>query len=119
MEVETAKKLLTVLANGINPITGEVLPETDSCNQVEIVRALYTVTEEIDKNIRGLGRPKPENTGKRWTDAEDEELVKEHRGGAKISELARIHKRTRNSITARLIRLGEIDDRLAFFKRKA
>ena len=51
MEVETAKKLLTVLANGINPITGEVLPETDSCNQVEIVRALYTVTEEIDKNI--------------------------------------------------------------------
>ena len=54
MEVETAKKLLTVLANGINPITGEVLPETDSCNQVEIVRALYTVTEEIDKNIRGI-----------------------------------------------------------------
>ena len=43
MDICHAKELLTVLADGINPLTGEVLPSSDSCNQVEVVRALHAV----------------------------------------------------------------------------
>ena len=48
MEINRAKELLTILADGINPITGELLPDEDSCNQVEIVRALHSVIMELD-----------------------------------------------------------------------
>ena len=43
MDIERAKELLTVLSDGVNPLTGELLSEDDSCNQVEIIRALNTV----------------------------------------------------------------------------
>ena len=32
MDIEYAKKVLSVLADGVNPITGEILPATDSSN---------------------------------------------------------------------------------------
>ena len=48
MELERAKELLFTLADGVNPLTGEVLSEADSCNQAEIVRALYTVLRALD-----------------------------------------------------------------------
>lgn len=38
MDIIRAKELLTMLADGVNPLTGEVLSDEDSCNQVEIVR---------------------------------------------------------------------------------
>ena len=43
MDIERAKELLSALADGVNPLTGEVLSRSDSCNQVEIFRALQTV----------------------------------------------------------------------------
>lgn len=49
MDIERAKELLSTLADGIDPMTGEVLGKYDSCNQVEIVRALHTVLHELDK----------------------------------------------------------------------
>ena len=48
MDIQRAKELLAVLSGGVNPLTGEVLPEDDSCNQVEIVRALNTVLRYLD-----------------------------------------------------------------------
>ena len=35
------------LADGINLVTGEVLPENDNCDQIEIVRALNSVLRHI------------------------------------------------------------------------
>lgn len=32
MDIERAKELLTALSAGVNPLTGEVLLEYDSCN---------------------------------------------------------------------------------------
>lgn len=48
MDLERAKELLWSLADGVNPLTGEVLCNQDSCNQVEIVRALYSVLVALD-----------------------------------------------------------------------
>ena len=74
MDIQRAKELLAVLSDGVNPLTGEVLPENDSCNQVEIVRALNTVLRYLDNQPQKLTKPSPDNAGKPWT-AEDEEAL--------------------------------------------
>ena len=40
MDVQRTKELLTILADGTDPLTGEVLPDDHVCNKGEIVRAL-------------------------------------------------------------------------------
>ena len=59
MDIQRAKELLAVLSDGVNPLTGEVLPEDDSCNQVEIVRALNTVLRFLDNQPQKSTKPSP------------------------------------------------------------
>ena len=47
MDVQRAKELLMVLADGIDPLTGDVLPDDHVCNKGEIVRALHCAVEEL------------------------------------------------------------------------
>lgn len=49
MDVQRAKELLTVLADGVDPLTGEVLPDNHVCNKGEIVRALHCAVEELSR----------------------------------------------------------------------
>ena len=49
MDIQKAKEILSILADGINPITGEALATYDSCNQADVVRALHSVLMELDK----------------------------------------------------------------------
>ena len=57
MDIERAKELLAVLADGVNPITGELLSDDDSCNQVEIVRALHTAVYTMENALNKKTRP--------------------------------------------------------------
>lgn len=111
MDIQRAKELLTVLADGIDPLTGEVLPQTDSCNQADIVRALHAVLLELDKQPKKKAKPLPENAGKPWAAADDEQLRIAYRSGETLSDLAKEYKRTTGSIAARLVRIGEIKKR--------
>lgn len=111
MEIQRAKELLYILADGINPLTGEILPDYDSCNQVDIVRALHAVLMELEKQPQKVQKNQPENAGKPCTSDEDTQLLHEYRSGTKTSELAKLHKRTKGSIVARLVKLGEINER--------
>ena len=106
-DIEYAKKILSVLADGINPITGELLPDTDSSNQPEVIRALHTVLNSIDNVSSAQKKARPENAGKPWSQEEDDALRDEYRQGMKASEIAKIHIRSRGAITARLVRIGE------------
>ena len=57
-----AKSYLDKLANGINPLTDETLPETDIVNQVRISRCLFFVSDVLRQVIEkgGLKKaPKP------------------------------------------------------------
>lgn len=47
MDILRAKEILASLADGINPVTGEVLPPYDSCNQGDVLRALNTVLDYL------------------------------------------------------------------------
>ena len=74
MDIQRAKELLAVLSDGVNPLTGEVLPEDDSCNQVEIVRALNTVLRYLDNQPQKSTKPSPDNAEKPWTVKDEDAL---------------------------------------------
>ena len=71
MDIQRAKELLTALADGLDPLAGEVLPSDHVCNKGDIVRALHCVLEAL---LRGQKKPLPANNGKPWTEKADQEL---------------------------------------------
>ena len=109
MEIDRAKELLTILADGINPITGELLPDEDSCNQVEIVRALHSVIMELDNKNKSQTKKYRENSGKPWTEEGEKQLIDEYHEGLKVKDMAKSHGRSNGAITSRLVKLSLID----------
>ncbi len=113
MDLEHAREILAALADGIDPISGEVLPPEDSCNTPEVIRALHTVLGEtritrIIKKEGSIERPFFENAGKPWTQEDDETLCTMFDEGSTRAEMSRYMKRTSGAIAARLVRLGKI-----------
>ena len=43
MDINRAKEIIFALAEGIDPTTGEILPEDSVCNKGEVVRAFYAI----------------------------------------------------------------------------
>lgn len=111
MDIERAKALLAVLADGVNPITGEVLPAGDSCNQGEIVRALYTVLGVLNAQEDETGKKQPKNAGTPWSEEDDKVLCEMFDNGATRKELSAHFQRTSGAIAARLVKLGKINTR--------
>lgn len=107
MELSSAIEYLTTLADGVDPATGEVLPEGHICNRADTVRALYTILRPGEKKAP----VSPPNAGKSWSAEEDDQLLAEYHAGRKASQLAQLHGRTAGAIRARLVHLGEIEDR--------
>ncbi len=105
MDIQRTKELLEVLADGIDPLTGEVLPDDHVCNKGEIVRALHRAVEELSRKRRN---PLPENNGKPWTEELDSELSRLFDEGMKKQELCAYFKRTSGAIVSRLEKLGKI-----------
>ena len=120
MEMQQAREILAALADGRDPATGKALPSQDSCNQAQVVRALYTVLAalpemdaETDEMERGEAQEAPEaeqasNAGEPWTLAEEALLRAEYQSGMSCAVLAKKHRRTRGAIASRLVRLGVI-----------
>lgn len=109
MDIIRAKEIVSLLAEGVDPTTGEVLPDDHVYNKAEVVRALYTVLNHMDNN-----RPKkdlPENAGKPWTDIDDEQLKKYFLSGMSKKEMSKAFGRSSGGIAARLVRLGMIEQR--------
>ena len=109
MDITRANEILRKLADGIDPMTGEVLPAESICNNVEVVRAFHCILEELNHPVKNK-RPQPENAGKPWTEAELEKLKNEFDSHIKQSEIAREHGRSRGAIEAKLAHLGLIEN---------
>ena len=82
MDIVRAKELLSALADGIDPFTGELLPQNHVCNQPEMIRAFHELLNVIPspkkKNL-------PRNAGKPWTDIEEEKLLE-----SRLADLGKI-----------------------------
>lgn len=108
MDLARARQVLSMLADGISPLTGEILPDDNLCNQAEILRALHTVLAAIpvpkEKNL-------PPNAGKPWTSEDDEKLSRMYDSGSTKKELCSYFQRTDGAIAARLVRIGKVQSR--------
>lgn len=105
MDITRAKEIISILAEGIDPTTGEVLQPEHVCNNAEVVRAFYTILKQENTEKK---RKTYENAGKKWTKEDDELLKQLFVQGVKLSELQSRFDRSRGSIQSRLSKLGLI-----------
>ncbi len=116
MDINKAKEIVSALAEGIDPTTGELLPEDSVYNKGDIVRALYTVLSSLDE--KKAKKNLPENAGKRWTDEDDKKLCEMFDDCVSKKEICDTFKRTSTGIASRLVRLGKISERDDFRNRR-
>ncbi|RZK69730.1 MAG: hypothetical protein EOO85_22025 [Pedobacter sp.] len=104
-------EIIKTLANGIDPITGEVFAPDSPYQQPDIIRALNYATQRL-KPVK----PQQERHGKPWSTEEDNKISDAFKSGTSLSKIAQEQQRTRGSIESRLGRLGLIDQH--YFSRK-
>lgn len=104
MEKEKALETIGFLEIGVNPFTGELLDKTHLVSTDEIKEALHIAYDSIAKS--NYKKTVYENFGKKWTNDEDFILSENFSKGMSVNSLSKLHKRTKDSIISRLIRLG-------------
>ena len=120
MNKSEAKTIVTQLANGIDPTTGEVFPEASPYNNPKVIRALFTLLGEAiapskspksvaEKQTANLNAGKPRNAGMPWTDSQRTLLRARFMDGASIPDVARELERSRGAIISEATRLGLLD----------
>lgn len=65
MDIARAKELLTALADGIDPFTGELFPRDHICNHPDIIRALHQILGSTQEIKKAPVRPMEANLGHR------------------------------------------------------
>lgn len=115
MDITKAKEIVRILADGINPITGEILPEDSVYNSPEVIRALFALLEVTNISQETF---LTRNAGKPWTDIEDDKLREEFTAKVKISDIAKAHGRSYGAIESRLEKMGLKKRSFWFFKKK-
>ena len=110
MEAAEALGIITALANGVHPLTGEVFPAGSPYQHPDVVRALFIGARALEGRSRQLERQRdlPGNVGKPWSAEEDAQLLAAFDSGQARADIARAHERTVGGIEARLEKLGRL-----------
>lgn len=108
MNNEKAFIIISALADGINPVTGNVFPEDSPYHAPDVVRALFLARTALEGMQRKSRDTSPANAGKPWTAEEDAELLERFDRGLGVNKLAQKLGRTRAGIQARLERHGRV-----------
>lgn len=109
MDETKALSIVSALANGVNPQTGEVFAPDSPYQTADVVRALFLAAQVLESRPRAKTKAAvPDNAGKPWGSEEDERLLKAFDAGTLIPELARAHARTPAGIQARLEKHGRL-----------
>lgn len=106
MDLDRAKEIVSTLAEGIDPLTGELLPSDHLCNKGDVVRAFYALLNAADFK---KAKPQPENAGEPWTEQADAELRALFSSGKSMAAIGKQLGRTSGSVEARLAKLGLIE----------
>lgn len=110
MESAETVKIIQALANGSDPITGEVFPDSSPYNHPKVIRALFQTLKALERSRGREERERPGNAGKPWDEKEDRDLIKGFDAQIPTKEIAAKHGRTEYAITARLVKLGKLSE---------
>ena len=112
MDDNKALSIVSALANGVNPQTGEMFEIDSPYQAADVIRALYVAVRALELSNRSKGRGSraglPANAGKPWAEQEDRDLLERFDAGQSIAQLAQAHDRTMAGIQARLERHGRL-----------
>jgi hypothetical protein len=117
MELQIARQIIDVLAQGIHPITGEAMPEDSPYNAPPVIRALHAVSRALEGLVAKVPvaedpvparRAQPPNAGKAWHAQEDAALETAFDAGIPTKQVAQELGRTAYAVEQRLIKLGKI-----------
>src|SRR5262245_20698104 len=112
MDDNKALGIVSALANGVNPQTGEMFEVDSPYQAADVIRALYVAVRALEMSnrskSRGLRARMPANAGKPWAEQEDVELLEKFDSGQSLTQLAQAHDRTLAGIQARLERHGRL-----------
>ncbi|HUR89000.1 MAG TPA: hypothetical protein VMZ74_07935 [Ramlibacter sp.] len=109
MELAAARQIIDTLAQGIHPVTGEVMPEDSPYNAPPVIRALFAVSQALDGNVATKPRREtPPNAGKAWEASEDGKLESAFAAGIDVRDIAQELGRTAWAVEARLVKLGKL-----------
>jgi len=110
MDIYEAKEIVEMLADGIDPKTGDVLSADSICNDPEVIRALFKVLESIQMPLKVSGKSIEEkkekwrsnNMGLPWSAEHREEIGILFNQGKTIKELSAHFERTTGAIRSEL-----------------
>lgn len=107
MDIGRASDILRMLADGLDPSTGEPAASDSVLQHPDTVRALHLA---LAASERGESNPPTgsANSYKAWSSDEDTQLCKEFHGSVDFDEIASAHGRSRGAIISRLAALGRI-----------
>ena len=108
MELQIARQIIDTLAQGIHPVTGEVLPEDSPYNAPPVIRALHAVSRALELPAGAPSRKQPPNAGKPWSAAEDAALETAFDARIGLKQMAQELGRTPFAVEQRLVKLGRI-----------
>ena len=121
MDIDQARHFVSLLANGIDPGTGEIFPDDSPYNQPAVIRSLYTVLTHVrgprkppkltpeEQQRQNLADGKPRNAGLPWTPELKAELAARYKDGKNIPAVAKYFERTESAILSELSRQGLMD----------
>lgn len=121
MDPFLARTMVESLSKGINPLTGQLLPQCDSCSNEKIQDALLEVltrcsiesTEQyllrLKEERRAQAKVKRAQTkqcypqaGKPWTKGEESQMISFYKAGYNIYQIAHMLHRSPGAISDRL-----------------
>ena len=111
MELQEARAIVNTLAQGVHPVTGEVMAEDSPYNAPPVIRALIAVSQALDNLQPRPRRESPPNAGKPWTADEDAMLDAVFAAGGDLKPLAQALGRTLFAVESRLVKLGKLPPR--------
>lgn len=122
-----AGEIFRLLAKGIHPETGELLPPSSVVHTPDAIRLLFTLAEEFSgvnfsavtrkekvkltpeqRREKNRAEGRPANAYLPWSEEEKQALILQFRQGCSISDLAGFCERSPRSVAMQLERLGLI-----------
>lgn len=110
MKITKAKEIVKLLADGVDPLTGEIYQLESPYQQPDIIRALHVALIGIDLLEKQENKQNkfPQNAGRTWSTEDNERLITDYDNGESIKDLAEKYERTVGAIRSRLVKLGRI-----------